>query len=87
VAKRLHREAPAQEAVLAAFEAAGWPEAVRDPLDPDPETDPKERLRETVKSLNERLRRSTIRFHTDGTGTGVVWKRVARKRAKPPLDP
>jgi hypothetical protein len=87
VAKRLLRGAPAQEAVLAAFEGAGWPGRIDDPLEPDPEADPKGRLRETVKSLNARLKAGTIRFHADGTGRGVLWKRVPRKRAKPPLDP
>src|SRR5262245_46854059 len=76
VVKALRRTAPAQEAVLAAFEEVGWSGRVADPLQKEQGLDPKERLRETVKSLNRGLRPGTLRFHADGTGCGVYWERL-----------
>jgi hypothetical protein len=74
--KRLQRAAEAQEAVLAAFEAQGWPERIDDPLTRDAALEPKQRLRDTVKNLNRHLPAGTIRFHTDGQGRGVRWQAV-----------
>jgi hypothetical protein len=78
--KCLRREAPTQAAILEAFERAGWPRHLDDPLDREPGLDPKERLRETVKSLNRGLRPGSLRFHTDGTGCGVRWAPAAERR-------
>jgi hypothetical protein len=75
VVKRLKRDAPSQEAVLEAFEAVGWPQRIDDPLEEVYGLDAKERLRETVKSLNRGLTQGTIRFHADGTGSGMCWER------------
>lgn len=74
--KTLHREAACQEAVLLAFQGAGWPSLLADPLPAERGMDVKERLRETVKSLNKRVRRGTVRFHADGTGRAVRWVSV-----------
>ena len=71
---RLKREAPAQEAVLVAFEAQAWVERIDDPLEPEGGLDVKERLRETAKSLNRGLKPGTIRFHADGSGSGFRWE-------------
>jgi hypothetical protein len=76
VVKRLRREAASQEAVLRAFQLAGWPERIDDPLEADPVLDRKERLRETVKSLNKGMAPGTICFHADGTGQGFRWESV-----------
>jgi hypothetical protein len=76
VVKELRREAPAQETVLWAFAAAGWPERIDDPMEDEPGIDRKRRLNQTIKDLNERLAAGTIRFHGDGTATGVCWRVV-----------
>lgn len=73
VVKTLAREAACQEAVLLAFQQAGWPALLDDPLEVEAGVDVKARLRQTVKSLNKRLRPGTIRFHADGTGRAVRW--------------
>ncbi len=86
VAKRLARQAPCQETVLQAFHEAGWPERISDPLGEEYDLDPKERLRETVKSLNEGLAEGTIRFHADGTGGGIRWEVVWVEKVLSPPD-
>jgi hypothetical protein len=62
--------------ILDAFQEMGWPSQTDDPLPPQQglQQTPTQRLRETVKSLNQGLK--AIRFRTDGTGEGVVWERV-----------
>lgn len=77
VVKRLRREAAGQVAVLAAFEARGWPGRIDDPLPADEEFEPSQRLRDTVRNLNRSLVKGTIRFRTDGQGLGVCWEGVA----------
>jgi YD repeat-containing protein len=71
VVKRFRLPSPNQEAVLAAFEEERWPPHVDDPLPPKPEQDPKRRLNDTIKSLNQRQIHHLIRFQGDGHGRGV----------------
>ncbi len=73
--KTYRRHAHSQESVLLAFEAQGWPERIENPLEEEQGVDRKERLRETVKSLNDGLRGKGIRFRADGMG-GVRWMGV-----------
>jgi hypothetical protein len=73
--KVYRRHAQCQEAVLESFEQQGWPQRIENPLGDEWGLDRKERLRETVKSLNEGLKSKGIRFHADGTG-GVRWESV-----------
>ena len=56
--------------ILDAFQEESWPRHISDPL---PHGVNPQRLRETVRTLNERLK--AIVFHTDGTGEGVTWSR------------
>ena len=72
--KQLRHEAANQRGVLAAFEAAGWPSRLPDPLPPEPGVNAKTRLRETVKSLNCGQRR--VRFRMDGTGLALRWEAI-----------
>lgn len=76
VVKRFRVPAPNQEAVLTAFEEEGWPHRVFDPLPPVDSTDAKQRLHETIKSLNGHRLARIIRFRGDGTGEGVFWELV-----------
>lgn len=52
--------------ILDAFEEDGWPERIDDPL---PDGKNPQRLRETIRSLNEGLK--DIRFFADGSGEGI----------------
>src|SRR5262249_53570121 len=60
-------------AVLEAFQVNDWQGPIDDPLGDGEGSEAAERLRETVKSLNEGLPAGTIRFHTDGRGGSVRW--------------
>jgi len=74
VVKRFRVPAPNQEAVLMAFEEEGWPAMVLDPLSPQDEQDGKQRLHDTIKSLNRSRLARVIHFSGDGTGEGVMWE-------------
>jgi hypothetical protein len=82
--RQFRRPAPAQAAVLAAFQAGGWAAGhAPDPIPREPgdtEDEARHRLHETVKNLNRGLPPGTIRFRTDG-GTGLWWE-----YAPPPID-
>lgn len=72
-------EAGNQRAILAAFQEDGWPARIDDPLSPKGFYDntPQNRLRHTVKDLNNGLAKpSPIVFETDSGGKAVVWKRA-----------
>jgi hypothetical protein len=75
--KEFHQPAPAQVAVLTAFQTRGWAAGhITDPIPRDPSDTPEEirnRLHETVKNLNRGLPAGTIRFRTAG-GAGLWWK-------------
>jgi len=72
--KRFRLRSPNQESLLTAFEEESWPARIDDPLTPRPDCDPKERLRDTIRSLNRNQKNSLIRFKGDGTGEGVLWE-------------
>ena len=80
--REFHRPAPAQTALLEAFEAHHWSdEPVAGPLSPDPGEAPddyRRRLRETVKNLNRELPPSTLHFREDRGR--VWWERVTDGR-------
>ncbi len=63
-----------QCAVLAAFEAAGWPRRIDDSLCYGVKKDHKRRRHATIQSLNRELRHTTLRFRADGTGHGIRWE-------------
>ncbi len=83
VVKRFRVPAPNQIAVLAAFQEEGWPPRVFDPLHPQEDQEPKQRLRETIRALNHHQRVRMLHFFGDGTGQGVLWEWVD-DRAPPP---
>jgi hypothetical protein len=71
--KRFTRPAPVLERILAAFEEDGWPPRLDDPLPPNHGTVPEERLRATVRRLNQCQKPHVVRFESEGTGAGIRW--------------
>ena len=63
-----------QCAVLAAFEAAGWPPRVEDALYRATGKKSKKRRRNTIKSLNQMLRGTPIRFCATGRAAASAGK-------------
>ena len=78
VLKVYHHSAAEQQLILAAFEEQGWPNRIDDPLSPKFLLDSVERLHNTIRSLNDRL--EGIRFHCDGSGTGIRWELLPRTK-------
>jgi hypothetical protein len=74
--KRFRVPSPNQEAVLDAFQEEGWPASIVDPLPPVGDQQPKSRLRDTIKCLNNNQVATLIRFRGDGTGQRVLWELV-----------
>jgi hypothetical protein len=76
VVRSFRDDAVNQSAVLAAFEKAGWPPGIPDPLPARVVTNAKRRRWQTVQSLNRGMLAGTIRFSADGVG-GFHWEAVA----------
>jgi len=74
VVKEFRLHSPNQSMILTAFEEEGWPPKVDDPLPPHAEIDAKQRLHDTIKSLNRGQKLKLIRFRGDGTGQGIRWE-------------
>jgi hypothetical protein len=72
--KRFREPALNQELILAAFEEEGWPPHLDDPLPSNGDSDPKERLHDTIKRLNRHQVHRLIHFRGDGSGTGIIWE-------------
>jgi hypothetical protein len=76
--KEFHRLAPAQTAILAAFERLGWPHGpIPDPLPPDRADSPadtRRHLQETVKNLNRGLPAEVLHFREEGGLVRCVWQ-------------
>ncbi len=73
---------PAQNQIiiLSAFQEDNWPPILDDPLPPQPEQEPKKRLRDTIRCLNRNQKRCLIKFFGDGQGLGVGWKICKARR-------
>jgi hypothetical protein len=52
--------------VIEAFERAGWPVQIDNPLGP--------KVRQTLYDLNRGLTSRTLRFRADGTGESIIWE-------------
>lgn len=64
---RVNRRPSNIQKILHAFQQAGWPSRVANPLGDDPD-----KLRQTLYSLNERLK--VLRFSSQKGGRTVTWK-------------
>jgi hypothetical protein len=74
VVKRFRVPARNQEVILSTFEEDGWPEYIDDPLPIKNGIDPKTRLHDAINRLNHSQENPLVRFHGNGSGTGVFWK-------------
>jgi len=71
--KHFKREAPYQEAILAAFQARRWAQCVNVDLPRGQGGNSKERLHEAIKNLNRNLK-AHLSFHQEGNGSRVRWE-------------
>src|SRR5262249_32941733 len=74
VIKQFRQPAPTQGTILAAFEEEGWPYCIDDPLPPEFEQDPKQRLHHAINNLNRHQVRPLVHFLANGNGQGVRWR-------------
>jgi hypothetical protein len=74
--KQFKLPSPNQEAILMTFEEEGWKCRIDDPLPPHPQCDPKQRLHDTIRSLNRNQKAKLLRFKGDGTGEGILWEPI-----------
>jgi hypothetical protein len=70
------KKAPKQEAILDAFEQAGWEKAIE-----MSSTSGKD-LSDAVLALNEKLNPPLIHFHMVGTGNTVEWDLASNQPTK-----
>ena len=76
IVKQYRVPSPNQETVLAVFQEEGWPPRIDDPLPPVADGLPRDRLRNTIRSLNSSQKNRFLRFRGDGTGEGICWERA-----------
>ena len=74
IVKQFKVRSPNQETVLMAFQEEKWPSRIDDPLPGHPDMDAKQRLHDTIRSLNRNQKERLIRFKGDGKGEGVIWE-------------
>lgn len=77
IVKRFRLPSANQEMVLTVLEEENWPASISDPLPPCPGQDPKRRLQDTLKALNNHQKHQLIRFKGNGTGEGILWELTA----------
>ena len=77
--KEFKLNSPNQETILTAFEEENWPPRIDDPLLHRADVDPKERLRNTIKSLNRNQVNQLLRFMGDGTGQAIRWESISKR--------
>jgi hypothetical protein len=65
-----------QRQVLSAFEKAGWPRRIDNPLPSDGKVRTKERLRQTIRHLNEGHAIRVLEFCIDEEHRGICWEPV-----------
>lgn len=78
--KRFRTLVGPQKTVLDAFQEENWPRHIDDPLPPSTGRDHSQRLRDTVRFLNDHQIVPLIRFASDGRGTGFYWRWVLPRR-------
>ncbi len=72
--KRFQCPAKNQITIISAFHEEGWPCRIDDPLTVSQRVDRKQRLRDTIKSLNRaHVSPNILHFGADGQASGVIW--------------
>ena len=74
--KQFKVPSPNQEIVIMSFQEEGWPTCIDDPLPHQAGRDPKQRLHDTIRSLNRNQKNCMLRFKGNGTGQGILWQPV-----------
>lgn len=74
VVKRYKVPAPNQEIILATFEEEDWPVRIDDPLPRHVNIVAKQRLHDTITSLNRNQENRLVRFFGDGSGEAICWE-------------
>src|SRR4051794_1008363 len=73
--KWFRQPAENQQRILDAFQELGWPPGIEDPLPGEHGIEPRQRLRQAIKSLNGCQEGGLVlRFRGDGTGEGLTWE-------------
>jgi hypothetical protein len=80
IIKRFRQSSPNQEAILTAFEEAGWPSEISDPLPSVAGVKRKKRLQETIRSLNANQKHNFIQFTVGDSAHSVHWQWRVDKR-------
>jgi len=80
--RQLREDAANQIRILAAFEEEGWPTRIDDPLPPHGDVDPRQRLRDTIRRLNQRHKVNALRFSAAGHSEQVCWRLVRESRTE-----
>jgi hypothetical protein len=76
IVKQFKVPAENQELILLSFEEENWPPHLSDPLPGKKDMNTKRRLSDAIKNLNAHQVCPLIRFHGDGTGTGILWEKL-----------
>ncbi len=80
--KQFKVPSPNQEIVIMSFEEEDWPTCIDDPLPHHGDRDPKQRLHDTIRSLNRNQKNRMLRFKGNGTGQGIIWEPVPQEGSK-----
>ncbi len=72
VVKHFKSEAPCQEAILAAFQAAGWEACITFEIDAADGVNGKDRLCDAIRNLNRSVR-PHLHFSQEGNGSRLCW--------------
>ena len=74
---KFERAAPNEEKLLTVFQEENWTHRVDNPFPGTPKQ-AREKLHNVVTRLNRRMR--VIHFRLDGTGEGVTWELVRKRK-------
>src|SRR5207249_2575807 len=77
--KQFRQDAPAQKAILTAFQEEGWGPWIHNPLPAQGDRDGEERLHDAVNKLNRGQQQARLHFRVEG-GERVYWGPRAAKR-------
>jgi hypothetical protein len=69
--KQYRQSAVNQTRILDAFQEAGWPNRIDDPIPPQRGSDHRQRVADAVRGLNHQ--NDCVRFELDGTREGILW--------------